>query len=143
MEATKAQKIAIRRNCGFDINVKEELVQMATNDNSKTSLNDLTFEQAALIISKQTGKPAETGPVSSWGKFDKKDARHMLILSLLRQAGWTTIVEKYGRVADIQRFGNWLEFGKAPVKKELLKMDNDDTEKIITALKGIVISRYK
>ena len=144
MEATKDQKKQIRANFKYDVNLKEEAVQWATKDNSKTSLNDLTFEQAARIIAGQTGKPIQKAPVSSWGKFDKANAKHKLILSLLRTAGWVTIVPKYGKVADIERFGNWLEFDvKSPVKKPLLKMEPHEVEKVIKALNGIIKSIYK
>ena len=143
MNATKDQKKRIRANFKYDVGLKEEAVQWATGDNSKTSLNDLDFDQAAKIIAAQTGKPKEKAPKSNWGAFSKGNAEHKVVLSALISLGWTTVVPKYGKVADIQEFGNWLEFGKAPVKKPLKQMNKEEVEKTIAAIKSMTRKKYK
>lgn len=141
MNATKDQKIAIRRNAKFNEDIKQEWVQWATEDTSKTSLNDLTFEQAEKILAQQTGTPA--APSENWARFDKNNSRHKLILSLLRQAQWVTTHPTLGTVADLDRLSAWLKSDKSPVKKKLMSMKPAEVEKIIKALSGIVASTYK
>jgi hypothetical protein len=144
MTANKDQKKQIRANFGYDVGLKEEAVQWATGDNSKRSLNDLTYEQADAIIRRQTGKEFEQSPAESWAWFDKNNKRHMLILSLCRQAQWVTMHPKLrSEVVDLDRLSNWLKSDKSPVQKKLTKMDAVEIEKIIKALRGIVKSKYK
>ncbi|MDM1513568.1 hypothetical protein [Myroides odoratimimus] len=147
MTATKEQKKAIRRNCKYDVNIKEELVQWATEDNSKTSLNDLSFEQAQKILSVQEGNRKQLARnkeqrTENWGLFDKSNSKHRYILSLLRQLGLT--IEFKGRdVADINKLSEWLKSERSPVKKPLKKMNSVELSKIIGALEGMMKKRYK
>lgn len=143
MQATKDQKFTIRKNCQYKTDVKEEWVQWATNDNSKTSLNDLTFDQANKIIQQQTGKTPQPTKQVCWGKFDKTNPQHKVIMSLLYQAQWTQPSDKYGEIPDIDRLGEFLKSDKSPVKKPLLKMETHELQKVITALSGIVKSKFK
>lgn len=139
--ATKDQKQAIYRLCGYRTDIKEEFVQWATEDVAKTSCNDLTFEQANKIIVKQGGNPHR---VSSWGFFDSTNQQHRQILSLCQQYGWTTKHAKTGRdIADMQKLANWLQFGKAPIKKPLKKMEPEELTKTINALNYMVGKKYK
>ncbi len=83
-----------------------------------------------------------------WGMFNASDSKHKYILSLLRQLGWETINHQTGRsYADLERFGEWLQSGKAPVQKPLKEMDNPkpigETSIIITALESMVHKRFK
>lgn len=87
-------------------------------------------------------KPVATQPTENWAKFDKKNARHMLILSLCRQAQWVTNTQRFGEVADLNRLSNFLKSEKSPVKKPLMKMNDDEIEKIITALSGVISHLY-
>lgn len=80
--------------------------------------------------------------ISDWGKFNKNNQQHRTILSLLRQANWTTKTDK-GEFADMVRFGDWLQTKKSPVKKPLMSMEPEEVSKIIEALKGLVKSIYK
>lgn len=147
MTATKEQKKAIRSNCKYDVNIKEELVQWATNDNSKTSLNDLSFEQAEKILRVQEGKlpprPSGTPPMDgNWGMFDKSNSKHRYILSLLRQLGM--VKEVKGRdVADIDKLSEWLKSNRSPVQKPLKKMSALEVSKVIGALESMVQKRWK
>ena len=145
MTATKEQKFAIRKNCNYNEDIKEEWVQWATQDQTKTSLNDLSFEQADKIIAQQTGKKpiAMVSDAKKWGAFDKKHPKHRVILSLLYQAQWTEPSDKYGEIPDTERFGEWLRSDKSPVKKPLKDMEDTELEKVIKAFSGIVKSRYK
>ncbi|MEH6407896.1 MAG: hypothetical protein V7767_11495 [Leeuwenhoekiella sp.] len=126
--------------------IKEEFVQWATADVSKISCNDLSFAQANMIL-RQLGMKPEPMPVENqvahWGKFDKNLQSHRAILSLLRQIKWTSTHPKYGKVADIARFGAWLQSERSPVKKPLLQMTPQEVSKIIIALEGILKSLYK
>lgn len=139
MQATKEQKKLIHINAPTR-DTKEEFVQWATNSNEKISTNDLSFDQANRILEKLGIKPFKA---DSWSAFDKKNPKHTLVLSLLRQAGWTTPHPKYGEVADLNRLDLFLKSDKSPVKMPLKKMTDIEVEKVIKALKGIVKSRWK
>lgn len=139
MQATKEQKRTIAMNAPTK-DIKEEWVQWATADVTKTSTNDLTFDQANKILLK-LGQKAHKAQF--WAVFDIKKPKHKTILSLMRQAQWTKPNDKYGEVADMDRLDEFLKSTKSPVKKPLKKMDDQELEKLITALNGIVKSRYK
>lgn len=145
MKATKKQKQLIHLNTP-NRDIKEEFVQWATNDNEKISTNDLSFEQANLILSKigiRPLRPAKEDSPLYWAFFDKANKQHMQILSLLNQLHWTVPHQKYGQVADLEHFGQWLQSNRSPVKKPLKKMTAAECSKIITALNGIIKSVYK
>ncbi|WP_167597668.1 hypothetical protein [Leeuwenhoekiella sp. ZYFB001] len=145
MKANKKQKQLIHVNAP-NRDTKEEWVQWATGDNDKISTNDLTYAQANAILKQMGLKPvpmATADLASTWGKFDKNNQRHKAILSLLIQIKWTTDHPRFGRVADITRFGAWLQSDRAPVRKPLLKMHPEEVSKIINALEGILKSLYK
>ena len=139
MNATKDQKRLI--HClTKDRKLKSEMVQWATQDKSKTSCNDLSFSQANLIIA-QMGADPVLPPTDSdryWGGFKKDNTKHLYILSLLRQLGWTTEVK--GQVfGDVERLGAFLKSNRSPVKKPLRKMNKTECSKIIHALEAMVI----
>lgn len=144
--ATKDQKLAIRRNCGFNEDVKCELVQWVKNDNAQTSLNSLTFDEANKILEALGVRPLtpskEGGTGGAWGAFDKDNPKHRVILSLLYQAQWTTNY-KGREVPDLNRFSKWLQSDKAPSRKPLKKQDPKEVEKTIYALTQIVKGIWK
>ncbi|TLP81381.1 hypothetical protein [Maribacter sp. ACAM166] len=142
MKATKDQKQYIYKLCGYtNTDLKEELVQWATEDVNKTSTNDLTFDQANTIIINRGGKPQAA---NTWGFFDGKNPQHKHVLSLLIQMGWKSKHPKSGyNIADIARFGEWLASAKSPVHKPLKKMDTAECTTIINALKSMVGKTYK
>jgi len=140
--ATAAQKKEIRRNSAWKEDIKEEWVQWVTADNSKTSLNDITFDQANMIIAKQTGQPQMFTTSDNWALFDNKNTKHRRILALARTAQWVVKHPKYGEVADLERISQWLKSERSPVKKPLLKMDVFELSKVIKAFDGIVDSIY-
>lgn len=137
--ATKDQKLAIRRNCGFNEEVKEELVQWVKNDNAQTSLNSLTFDEANKILVQQGDKPHKG---EKWANFDKTNPKHRAILSLLYQAQWVTNY-KGNQVPDLDRFSSWLQSEKAPVRKPLNSQNPLELSKTIKALEGIVKTVWK
>jgi hypothetical protein len=139
MEATKEQKKLIAINTP-NKETKEEWVQWATADVKKTSTNELTFEQANKIL-KQLGLMPRIP--DNWAVFDSKNPKHRLIMSLMRQAQWVVMHDKYGTVADMKRLSDWLQTPKSPVTKPLQMMEPEELERIIKALKGIVKHRYK
>lgn len=140
MQATKDQKFQIRRNCQYNEDIKNEWVQWATGDTKKTSLNDLSFDQANKILIQQGSSPHLP---DNWAIFDKDNPKHMVIISLMRQAQWVIPHEKYGEVADMKRLSDFLQTPKSPITKPLQQMEPEELERIIKALKGIVKSKYK
>jgi hypothetical protein len=143
MKATKYQKQIIYRIASYNKAAKEEWVQWATNDNSKTSTNDLSFDQANAII-EQAGFTHITGKSEkNWAYFDNGNSRHRRILSLLRQLNWVINSEKHGKIADLNRLSNFLKSDKSPVNRPLQKMNSIEVSKTIAALEGIIKSNYK
>jgi len=143
--ASKFQKKSIYRLSGYNKDIKEEWVQWATNDTSKTSTNDLSFEQANKIIAQAGGAALPSGKteIENWGFFNSKNSQHNLILSLCRQLNWVISSDKYGKVADLNRLSNFLKSDRSPVKKPLQKMSPAEVSKIITALESIIKSNYE
>lgn len=139
MQATKKQKQIIAINAPTK-DIKEEFVQWATGDVKKTSTNELTFDQANKILIQLGQKPHKA---EYWAYFDKNNPKHMLILSLMRQAQWTKQNGKNVEVADMDRLDDFLKSNLSPVKKALKEMEHEELEKIITALNGIIKSKYK
>ncbi len=140
---TPFQKKRILHNCNYNMEIKDEWVQWVTGDVNQTSLKSLTQLQAVKIICQQTGEAQPELKTENWGLFDKNNSQHRNILSLMRQAQWVKQSEKWGEVADLERLSNFLKSDKSPVKKPLKKMTTEEVSKIITALEGIVKSRYK
>lgn len=147
MKANSYQKKLIHTNAP-NRDIKEEYVQWATEDVSKISCNDLSFDQANAIIVHQLGLKSVTAVKEDtplyWGFFDKDNQQHKFILSLLRQLNWTKLDTKYGRLADIERFGAWLQSDKSPVNKPLKAMDpKTEVKRIIVALESMISKKYK
>lgn len=137
MLATKQQKIDIRRNCDWKEDIKEEWVQWVTADITKTSLNDLTFEQADKILKQQLGAD---GDAAKFQKFDYKNTQHKYILSMLHQLGWTKEV-KGSKVGDMVAFGHWLQT-RSPIKLPLTEMRPNQTQKVIYAFEQVVKHQF-
>lgn len=133
MKSTPSQRQQIHRLCHYDAELKCELVYQITGDKKKTSTMDLTPTQAQDLINRLC---------TNWAKFDKENVQHKYILSLLIQIGWTTEHKRYGQVADLARFSDWLKSRRSPVIKPLVSMTRDETSKIIYALEGIVKSTH-
>jgi len=108
---------------------KEEWVQWATADVKKTSTNDLTFDQANMIL-KQLGQKEHVKDL--WSTFDKNNTQHMSILAIMRTAQWVKKV-KGKEVADLEILDHFLKT-KSPVKKPLKKMTTTEVSKVIHAL---------
>ena len=79
---------------------------------------------------------------TNWAFFDKHNQQHRNILSLLRQLKWTKPHEKYGEVADLERFSNWLKSVKSPVRKPLKQMEKPEVSKIICALEAMIEKEF-
>lgn len=78
-----------------------------------------------------------------WGLFDAANSQHKYVLSLLRQLDWVAFNKKTGRaLADVERFGTWLQSAKSPVKKPLKKMKPEEVSTIISALENMVKKKY-
>lgn len=131
----------IMQNCAYQVETKNEWVQWVTGDVKRTSLKSITQDQAVKIIRQQTGETKETTS-ENWALFNKNNPRHKVILSLLYQMQWVKNTSK-GEVPDLDRLSTFLQSDKSPVKKPLKEMESFEVEKIITALSGIVKSKYK
>ncbi|WP_444647730.1 hypothetical protein ACSLMO_13380 [Flavobacterium columnare] len=78
-----------------------------------------------------------------WAYYDKNNPQHRYILSLLIQLGWSIKSEKYGEIADLNRFSNWLKSNKSPVQKPLKKMCAAQTTIVISALESMIVKNYE
>lgn len=139
MKATKQQKKLIHINTPTR-DIKEEYVQWATQDVKKISCDDLSFDQANMILVKLGKEPHKA---QNWAVFDKQNDRHKFILSLCIQYGWSKRSGKYGTVADLDKLNDWMHSKRCPVQKPLKKMTNDELTKFIGALEGMMKSKYK
>jgi hypothetical protein len=141
MQATADQKKLIHINSPTR-DMKEEFVQWATGDSSKTSTNDLTFDQANAIMEKWLGlTPHKPKFLAS---FDKNNTRHKYLLSLLITYGWYCKSGKYGKVANLDKLNEWLQSDKCPVpNKPLKKMNDDELTKIIGAFESMTRKKFK
>ena len=118
-----------------DKELKESIIIEYTQDFTKYSTKDLTFEQANALIVDLGGKPV----YNQWAGFNIKNKQHEIILSLLQHAGWQVYSKKYKRyIRDMKRFGNWLQT-KAPVKKPLGKMTTKEVSRTIWVFENKVL----
>ncbi|MBK5213602.1 MAG: hypothetical protein JJE55_08090 [Flavobacteriaceae bacterium] len=79
-----------------------------------------------------------------WSFFDPKINKHMYILSLCIQYGWSKTHPRTGReVADLGKLDRWLrgkrKSGQSPVKKPLKEMEKGELSQVITALENMVL----
>lgn len=91
-------------------------------------------------------KPAVEQEKENWATFtpSKPDpVKRRVLFSLMYQAKWTQPHEIHGEVPDVKRLSDFLQGEKSPVKKKLIQMEPKELEKIITAFKGIVQSKWK
>ena len=140
MQATKEQKRLIAINTP-NKETKEEWVQWATADVNKTSTNELTFEQANMILKQLGLKPHASIP---WAAFDKNNVKHRRIISMMYQAGWTITNEQGKEIPDLNRLNEWLHSAKCPINKPLKDMDDQqEMPRLIRAFSGVVKSKYK
>ena len=147
---TAFQIKAIRKNCNFQEDIKEEWVQWVTGDVGRTSLKSLTQADAVKILRQQTGSdspnrvlnPVRVG-ADNWGLFDKGNKQHLTILAQMRTAQWVVPSDKYGKVPDLERLSEFLKSEKSPINKPLKQMQPWEVSKIIEAFKGIVNSKFK
>lgn len=78
-----------------------------------------------------------------WSYFNPKSNKHMYILSLCIQYGWSKEHPKTGKeVADLGKLDVWLKgkhkMGQSPVKKPLMEMQPGELSTVITALENMV-----
>ncbi|MBA4133374.1 MAG: hypothetical protein C0525_01490 [Flavobacterium sp.] len=140
MQATKEQKRLIAIHAPTK-EIKEEWVQWATADVNKTSTNDLTFEQANMILKQLGQKPHAS---IHWAAFDKTNTKHRAIISMMYQAGWTITDDNGKEIPDLNRLNEWLHSSKCPVNKPLKEMDDQaEMPRLIKAFQGIVKSKWK
>jgi hypothetical protein len=157
------QRKRIIRNCGYNDDIKEEWVQAATGDVKRTSLKSITQKQARWIIMAQEGTspPTPQGGAkeiadkvgayntnspsgeASWAVFDNQNAQHRHILSLCRQAQWTTSHPRHGEVADLVRLDQFLKSNRCPVNKSLKSMTKEELVKVGHAINQIIKHKFK
>ena len=130
--STAAQRAIIQKHCNYDQQHKEELAYHYSNRRTN-SLRQLTYQEAQEIIN---------GFKTNWAKFNKENRQHMYMLSLLRQIGWTEHSAKYGKIADLDRFSDFLKSNKSPVNKPLKIMTSEDCSKIINCLESMLGKKH-
>jgi hypothetical protein len=135
---------AIMRNCSYQVDTKNEWVQWATGDENRTSLKSINQAHAKKIILQQTGGEIITQPKEKFfATFDIKKPSHRKILSLMRTAQWTKPSDKHGEIPDMEILDKFIKSDKSPVIKPLMQMSDQETQKLIQALNGIIKSKYK
>lgn len=87
---------------------KAEVISQFTQDETKTSTKDLSFDQANQLILKLGGSPHKKTK-NKYGYFDKTNAQHKYLLSLCMQIGWTDFKPGIGTIADTDQFGHWMQ----------------------------------
>ena len=127
----------IMHNCAYQVETKNEWVQWATADVTKTSLKSITQEQAVKIINAQTGGTA----IDNYEWFDHKNTQHKYIQSLLHSIGKTKQLEDGKTVANIAFFAEWLKT-KSPIIMPLNKMTVRQVQKVIYAFEQVVKYEY-
>lgn len=141
MQATKEQKRLIQINSPTR-DMKEEFVQWATGDNSKTSCNDLTFDQANAIMEKWLNLTPHKAKFLA--KFDKTNPRHKFLLSLVINFGWWRSSAQYGKVANLDKLNDWMRSALCPVQDTpLMKMTDTELSKVIGAFESMVRKKFK
>jgi hypothetical protein len=137
---TPFQKKRIMQNCNYQVEIKSEWVQWVTGDTNRTSLSGITQAQAVRILKQQTGETTEAVEKyrDNWGVFDKENAQHRYILSILRQANIVVKSEKWGEIPDTAGWlDRFLKSPKSPVKKPLKDMTKWEVSRIIVSLENI------
>jgi len=137
---TPFQKKRIMHNCNYQVEIKNEWVQWVTGDTNRTSLSSITQAEAVRIMKQQTGDTTEAveKSVENWGIFDKENAQHRYILSVLRQANIVVKSEKWGEIPDTAGWlDRFLKSPKSPVKKPLKDMAKWEVSRIIVSLENI------
>jgi len=134
------QKKRIMQKCGFNTTLKNQWVQWATQNPNRTSLSNITQEQAKKIMVALEGSQTLTQDeptAKKWGAFTSSNPKHRVVLSTLRQMRWVVTCEKHGEKADIERLGAFLMSNRSPVQKPLNEMNPQETEKLIKCLEAI------
>ncbi|HCY83155.1 MAG TPA: hypothetical protein DHV22_16910 [Xanthomarina gelatinilytica] len=132
-KAITSQRKQLYKLFKYDKETEALHVSHVTN-NLGTTAKDLSIDQAAQLIQSLT---------KNWAVFNINNNQHKYILSLLRQLDWTTIHEKYGVVADMNRLSAFLKSKKSPVPKPLQDMTLQETSKPIVCLESMIIKTYK
>lgn len=121
----------------MDPDAKKSLVYSFTGDSAKLSTKDLSFTQANEMIIAFGGKAVM---YDNWALFDKDNAQHMRLMSVVQELGWTVFNQKMGReLPDLPRLSEWLKSVKSPVKKKLKEMHTTEVSKVIFAIERMII----
>jgi hypothetical protein len=115
-----------------------DLIATYTGSPDKTSVKQLSFDQANALIDRLGGRPVKD---DNWAYFDKENKQHLHILSLLYQLGWTTYSAQRGNVPDLHHLSNWLKSNRAPVRKKLKEMTPKELTKTIGALEQMILKQ--
>ncbi|MFK7048750.1 hypothetical protein FLACOL_01092 [Flavobacterium columnare] len=145
-EITPFQIQSIRQLCNFNEEEKNKLILQATNGKT-SSLKALKQAQAIEIIKQFSGNENKTIAkqvvTEFWAYYYKENTQHRYILSLLIQLGWSVKSNKYGEIADLNRFSDWLKSRRSPVQKPLKSMSPEEISKIISALESMIVKNYE
>lgn len=129
--STPSQRRLLHQLCGYNAELKADLVHQFSNGRTTTSLELTQKECNHLIYSLQ-----------NWANFDTNNTQHRYILSLCIQKGWTKQSQKYGQIADLNKLSNFLKSKRCPVRKPLMQMDKTECSKIISCLESMTLKHY-
>jgi hypothetical protein len=131
MTANKRQKQLIAINLPKE--QKANVIAQLTGDETKTSANDLTFDQANALLESIGVKGYFYNP--DYKFFDRQNKQHRRILVEAIFCGWKKPHPKYGEVADIEVLKTWLQSKRSPVPTDtLVGLSRVQCSKIIEAL---------
>ena len=114
------------------------LIADFTGSTKKTSVKDLTFEQANELIHRLGGR---TFTDLNWAIFEKTNRQHLQVLSLAHQLGWVRHHYLHGQVVDLHHLSNWLKSKRCPVSKPLKQMNKAELSRIINAMEFMISKR--
>lgn len=137
---TAYQIKAIMQNCQYNVEIKDEWVQWATADVTRTSLKSINQAQAVKIIRAQTGKEV-TNCNDDFEWFDAKNPQHKYIQSMLHSIEKTKVLKNGKIVADWAFFAAFLRT-KSPIKTSLKQMNPAQTSKVIFAFEKVVKHQF-
>ena len=118
-----------------DHHQRKIMVTKYTKDNTRKSINHLSFSEANDMIVNYGGKPFS---YDNWAFFDVKNQQHRKILSTCLDLKWSKYdTDKKRYLADLYKLSEWLKSKRSPVKKPLKKQSPKELTKVINALESI------
>lgn len=129
--STPTQRRLIHQACGYDQELKSDLVHNFSNGRTRTSM-ELTEKEANHLLHS----------LQNWAHFTAGNKQHSYVLSLCMQLGWSKNHNRYGTVADLERLSSFLKSAKCPVKKPLQSMSPTECTTLINCLESMISKHH-